>query len=695
MPNLYSLTLRQFGRLTCLLLLSGNLTARPHDPVMLKSRSAALAPISYSVQADPFPQVSSGARRIFFDADADGDMDLLYQTSTVNGTGIALKLNNGSGDFSTTHTATLSGGTGTFSTGPLNGIGFTGFSSVASPFMLAVDYDKDGDTDLYESVSGGTGRMLRNNGNSTFTVLADPFPQVASGARRIFFDADADGDIDLLYQTSNASGNGIALKLNNGSGDFSTTHTATLSGGTGTFSSGPLNGIGFTVVSSFTLPILLVVDYDKDGDTDLYESVSGGAGRLIRNNGNSTFAVLADPFPQVSSGARRIFFDADADGDMDLLYQDSNAGGTGIALKLNNGSGDFSTTHTATHSGTTGTFSSGPLNGISFTSFSSVGSPFMLAVDYDKDGDTDLYESVSAGTGRIIQQALNPPVVSSTIPVTNATLIGTSTNLTITFDRSLVKGTGSIQIIRTSDNSVVETIAVSSGLVTGSGTTWVVDPASTLAVTTTYAVRVASGTFVDTDGRIFTGILNNTTFKFTTGASALPVELIYFQANWSPTGVNTEWATASEQQASHFLVERSADLISFSEVGQRQAVGQPRQERIVYRLIDEKPLSGTSYYRLTQVDRDGQAHAYRPVSVLNEASGSVYPNPTDGQVFFVRTEAGEVANWLLINGRGQQVKFSASRDSEGVWRIRPVDVLQAGVYIFHQNGVLRHKIVVP
>ena len=49
-------------------------------------------------------------------------------------------------------------------------------------------------------------------------------------------------------------------------------------------------------------------------------------------------------------------------------------------------------------------------------------------------------------------------------------------NIVITFDGAVSKGTGTIQIIRTSDNSVFESFAVTDARVTGSGTTWTINP---------------------------------------------------------------------------------------------------------------------------------------------------------------------------------------------------------------------------
>ena len=85
----------------------------------------------------------------------------------------------------------------------------------------------------------------------------------------------------------------------------------------------------------------------------------------------------------------------------------------------------------------------------------------------------------------------------------------------------------------------------------------------------------------------------------------LPVELILFTAtNTARQGVALHWVTASEKNSHSFVVERSADGKIFRSMGTLAAAGST-QARTAYDLTDEQPLSGTSYYRLRQVDLDG------------------------------------------------------------------------------------------
>jgi hypothetical protein len=167
----------------------------------------------------------------------------------------------------------------------------------------------------------------------------------------------------MLSQNGNTAGTGISLRLNNGDGTYAAAIDATA--GTGLFTSGPLNGISFTQILTNSNPSLYVVDVDNDGYQDLVEFNNGAAGRVVHNNGNGTFTQQASPFATLTFAARAVFGDWNGDGATDVLYQDGNTSGTGIALQLNNGNGTFASAIAA--AAPSGTFASGPFNGITFT----------------------------------------------------------------------------------------------------------------------------------------------------------------------------------------------------------------------------------------------------------------------------------------------------------------------------------------
>jgi hypothetical protein len=119
-----------------------------------------------------------------------------------------------------------------------------------------------------------------------------------------------------------------------------------------------------------------------------------------------------------------------------------------------------------------------------------------------------------------------------------------------------------------------------------------------------------------------------------TSASPLPITMVDFTATCEGNGdVQLNWSTASEQNSSYFKVERSRDFNSWNYVTTIAAAGNSTTYQ-TYESTDLNALGGTSYYRLIQVDFNGETTVFGPVSVScgsgQNSSLSVYPNPTKG-----------------------------------------------------------------
>lgn len=116
--------------------------------------------------------------------------------------------------------------------------------------------------------------------------------------------------------------------------------------------------------------------------------------------------------------------------------------------------------------------------------------------------------------------------------------------------------------------------------------------------------------------------------------SPLPVELIEFTASPKDDYIQLDWATASEVNNLRFDVERSIDAINFNKIGEVAGAGSTRGTN-KYRFDDENVVSGTMYYyRLKQVDFDGQFNYSKIVqAVLNGSGkltiGALIPNPAE------------------------------------------------------------------
>lgn len=119
-----------------------------------------------------------------------------------------------------------------------------------------------------------------------------------------------------------------------------------------------------------------------------------------------------------------------------------------------------------------------------------------------------------------------------------------------------------------------------------------------------------------------------------------PVEYLSFSAEWANQQAVIEWVTASETNSDYFEIERSMDGTNFGSIGMLQSAGNTT-ETTHYQFVDTDafaPNQPTIYYRLKQVDFDGQ-FSYSTIVELNPSDTelpfqtSLYPNPASEHSF--------------------------------------------------------------
>lgn len=109
------------------------------------------------------------------------------------------------------------------------------------------------------------------------------------------------------------------------------------------------------------------------------------------------------------------------------------------------------------------------------------------------------------------------PTLSSSSPSDGLTDVDVDTDLVLTFSEAVDAESGNIEIRRTTDNTLFESIPVTSGQVSGSGTdTITVDISGPLASLTDYYVLIDSTAFDDADSNSYQGIADPRTLNFET-----------------------------------------------------------------------------------------------------------------------------------------------------------------------------------
>lgn len=109
----------------------------------------------------------------------------------------------------------------------------------------------------------------------------------------------------------------------------------------------------------------------------------------------------------------------------------------------------------------------------------------------------------------------------------------------------------------------------------------------------------------------------------------LPVELLSFSGKQQGKVNLLQWQTSTEQNVSHFDIERSANARQFISLGRVAAAGNSSTVKD-YSFTDVLPEKGHNFYRLKMVDADG-SFKYSNVILLKRVDDNsiiaLYPNP--------------------------------------------------------------------
>ena len=133
----------------------------------------------------------------------------------------------------------------------------------------------------------------------------------------------------------------------------------------------------------------------------------------------------------------------------------------------------------------------------------------------------------------------------------------------------------------------------------------------------------------------------------------LPVSLLYFNAQCDDGSVALKWATASETNTSHFDVEKTTDGYNWDVIYTINAQGNSSSE-VSYQARDFNTSSTLTYYRLKQVDLDGQQELFDMQSI--SACGQ---------------ETNAISVYQLGNGQ-YQVNVNSIEDQTVALRVRDV-----------------------
>ena len=187
--------------------------------------------------------------------------------------------------------------------------------------------------------------------------------------------------------------------------------------------------------------------------------------------------------------------------------------------------------------------------------------------------------------------------------------------------------------------------------------------------------------------------------------SILPIDLVVFNARQHGSNILVQWTTSSEIGNAHFIIEKSIDGQHFERIG--RVIGAGDSYFVVeYHFADTHPTKGICYYRLTQVDINGNERTFKMHAVYYQPENtfSVFPNPSDGKMIYL--DLNHTSNNILddikisltaVNGDilAHHIKYVNNGNlltlTETKYDLAP------GMYfiiVHSDNGVYREKLIV-
>ncbi len=167
------------------------------------------------------------------------------------------------------------------------------------------------------------------------------------------------------------------------------------------------------------------------------------------------------------------------------------------------------------------------------------------------------------------------------------------------------------------------------------------------------------------------------------GDSPLPVEWTYFLAREHHNNVFLNWQTVAEINNKGFEIQHSLNGYDWTVIDFVNGKNHTSQE-VDYEYTHERPDVGLHYYRLKQIDFNGNVEYSKTISVdiktKDKPSFSIFPNPVTNEGFLTVQLLEEISGMLsVIDFTGQQIYQTSFEKTTSFVEI-PIVNLPAGLY---------------
>lgn len=179
-------------------------------------------------------------------------------------------------------------------------------------------------------------------------------------------------------------------------------------------------------------------------------------------------------------------------------------------------------------------------------------------------------------------------------------------------------------------------------------------------------------------------------FRLVTGS--LPVTWIDFTAAWEKNNTVQLQRKVAESQNSHFEVQHAinGNFTTVETISSKNGSGTSQ-----YSYVHQQPGLGINYYRIRQVDADGNSTYSKTLSITGwslDGNLKISPNPATGRSITLKynrfTEESHIINLLSADGKIIS-RFTIPKQSSPVYNLS-IEKLPKGIYYISLQGQ-QHK----
>lgn len=176
---------------------------------------------------------------------------------------------------------------------------------------------------------------------------------------------------------------------------------------------------------------------------------------------------------------------------------------------------------------------------------------------------------------------------------------------------------------------------------------------------------------------------------------SLPIRSYSFTAQKEQQAVKINWQTLTETNNKEFIVGRSTDGVNYTEIAKVPGAVNSLSHKY-YQVLDATPYPGVNYYKLEQLDLDGQRNEVG-IKILYfklDDRFSLYPNPVKDILNINLTN--NTFNQLQLVSINGNVLYEASLSPQNQIHQINMKNYSSGIYIIYLKGdqeVIQHKVI--